>query len=63
MLSVHVKFVQTDRRTDNGKNNIPPIFRCGGIKITRDQNQPMENELLELPLDLVKSQLCWCKTS
>ena len=33
MLSIHVKFVQTDRRIDNGKTICPPIFRYGGIKI------------------------------
>ena len=33
MLSFHVKFVQTDRRTDRQRyNNIPLIFRYGGIK-------------------------------
>ena len=45
MLSFHVKFVQTDRRTDgwtdgqtdNGKTICPPppIFRYGGIKMTK----------------------------
>ena len=33
MLSFHVKFVQTERRMDNGKTICPPIFRYGGIKI------------------------------
>ena len=34
MLSFHVKFVQTQRLMDRQrKNNMPPIFRCGGIKI------------------------------
>ena len=32
MLSFHIKFVQTDRRTDNGKTICPLIFRYGGIK-------------------------------
>ena len=35
MLSFHVKFVQTDRRTDRRttiKQYAPPIFRYGGIK-------------------------------
>ena len=32
MLSFHVKFVQTDRRMDNGKTICPLIFRYGGIK-------------------------------
>ena len=43
MLSFHVKFVQTDRQMDrqmNGQtdrqwqNNMPPIFRYGGIKMS-----------------------------
>ena len=33
MSSFHVKFVQTDRRTDNGKTISPPSFDAGGIKI------------------------------
>ena len=32
MLSFHVKFVQTEGQTDNGKT-IYPIFQWGGIKI------------------------------
>ena len=28
----HVKYVQTDRQTDNGKTIYPQIFRCKGIK-------------------------------
>ena len=40
MLSFHVKFVQTDVRTDrqmdNGKTICPPIFRYRGIKIADD---------------------------
>ena len=39
MLSLHVKFVQTDRQmdrqTDNGKTICPPIFQYGGIKTER----------------------------
>ena len=32
MLSFHVKFVQTDRRTDNGKTICLRSFDSGGIK-------------------------------
>ena len=39
MLSFHVKFVQTDRRTDGQRlNNMPPIFRYGGIKNAGNQH-------------------------
>ena len=36
MLGFHVKFVQTDRRTNGRTDNVKtilPIFRYGGIKI------------------------------
>ena len=33
MSSFHVKFVQTDGQTDNGKTVCPRSFDMGGIKI------------------------------
>ena len=45
MLSFHIKFVKTDGQTDNGKNNMPPIFRCRDIKIQSSRSKCLNLEI------------------
>ena len=51
MLSIHVKAVQTDGRTDNGKTiqntpHPPPDFSIRGIKMGTKQAQAVNDSII-----------------